>query len=831
MVAGTATAARIGSIYPIRIVFLFSAPIVEKDPENQEYKSVLPLQIQEELDDIVQACLNADLSPEVEIAKEVANFETINRIFPASSLSRRPIDILHFSGHGEVVDDTVGLLLEDDNGAVMRLALKSLKDILAPIRFKNPPCSLAILNSCHSETFAEALIQAGVPHVIAIKAKDSILDKASRTFTKYFYSALLSGESILSSFDRAKRAIRLAARPGNTNIGNYSEDIDLVESMKFILLPEDSHEHHIPIVEEPQKGTVTPPPWDNTNIPPVSPEPFIGRRLDQHRAIAIINNKRNIRCTGIHGMGGMGKTALAKEIGRWYFERNYLQDGAWFFPLRNIETINHAIALITSSFRLSPGTVNDVETLAANLLNKKILLILDDIDSLMLKDSKGFVDLCRTLMSCRYLKLLLTSRENLPGELVSEVYQLGRVSKAASLKMFQKYSRPVSEWGDLEGRDADIERLMKFLDGYPFPIRLAATYMRQSRIDLKTLNSRLALDTERALRFPRSDNSNRDTSLWATLDISYNALPIGAREVFPILSLFPGGISETAAVHIFDLNFLKNLEILFQYSMTEMLEEPTQRRFLLPEPARRYAETLAEEDLMKTHWLQTIAFYEKYINHASLRFKYPAHQQYAGDVIVNEQLNIDHLLTWSSSRSMLHPHRNFTARIIANLTPYWIATNSKNSSAIKSLLKQTLSDDANHSDRIAIAQVHTALGHLHYHNNNFQAALDSYTHSNEIFRTEGKNINLAENLTHIGRANRTLGDLQLSLSSYQEAIEIYPSAIVQLVSQELDKDTYFRKSEDIKVLTKVMLSRLNLALHEYTTITKEIFDLLRESST
>lgn len=65
---------------------------------------------------------------------------------------------------------------------------------------------------------------------------------------------------------------------------------------------------------------------------------------------------------------------------------------------------------------------------------------------------------------------------------------------------------------------------MQFLDGYPFPIRLAATAMRQAHLSLSNLRCRLQANPQGTLRYP-GDAEDRETSLAATLDLSYTILP------------------------------------------------------------------------------------------------------------------------------------------------------------------------------------------------------------------------------------------------------------------------------------------------------------------
>ena len=50
---------------------------------------------------------------------------------------------------------------------------------------------LVFINACHSEAIGREFVKRGVPHVVAIKRTDQIMDDASLEFSKQFYLALL----------------------------------------------------------------------------------------------------------------------------------------------------------------------------------------------------------------------------------------------------------------------------------------------------------------------------------------------------------------------------------------------------------------------------------------------------------------------------------------------------------------------------------------------------------------------------------------------------------------------------------------------------------------
>lgn len=61
-----------------------------------------------------------------------------------------PFDLLHFTGHG---NDGV-LAFEDGRGGVLPVDPMRLQAMFAPLG--QPPCRVALLNACHSESMAQA---------------------------------------------------------------------------------------------------------------------------------------------------------------------------------------------------------------------------------------------------------------------------------------------------------------------------------------------------------------------------------------------------------------------------------------------------------------------------------------------------------------------------------------------------------------------------------------------------------------------------------------------------------------------------------------------------
>ena len=116
-----------------------------------------------------------------------------------------------------------------------------------------------------------------------------------------------------------------------------------------------------------------------------------------------------------------------------------------------------------------------------------MLLILDDLDVVLESDPEEAAGLIRALSSGHRSRLLVTSRWVLPGQVVDRLREIGRLDDAAAMVAFQQYAAPVSQWRVTESYQEDLRAILKFLDGYPLPIKLAATLMKRRHCSISDL--------------------------------------------------------------------------------------------------------------------------------------------------------------------------------------------------------------------------------------------------------------------------------------------------------------------------------------------------------
>ena len=120
--------------------------------------------------------------------------------------------VFHFAGHSLFTPDRSGLLLEDANSdAGRRTETPSLLDAAAVRKLNVGNMELAFLSACNTESGAgssggfnsitEALLRAGVPHVVA--SRWEVME--TRAFIDAFYRSALSGQHVSEAIRGASR--------------------------------------------------------------------------------------------------------------------------------------------------------------------------------------------------------------------------------------------------------------------------------------------------------------------------------------------------------------------------------------------------------------------------------------------------------------------------------------------------------------------------------------------------------------------------------------------------------------------------------------------------
>ncbi|HEX9374308.1 MAG TPA: hypothetical protein VF897_25055 [Roseiflexaceae bacterium] len=375
--------------------------------------------------------------------------------------------------------------------------------------------------------------------------------------------------------------------------------------------------------------------------------------------------------------------------------------------------------------------------------------------------------------------MLTTSRRALPGQVSHQPLELHRLAPEDALDAFRDYAPQPDAWG--EWQSEDLRAVMAFLDGYPFPIRLAASYMERAPCGLAELRRELEANPRGTLRY-RGDEEDRATSLAATLDLSYNALPADAREILPLLALFPAGLSRDAVRAILGEAGESALETLRLHGMAEWRDEAGDGRFALPEPARRYAEALQPADALERHAPAALAFFHRLIDAAN-------------DLIVNgnilegrllltlEQPNLRRFLDWGYDHEQRDDGVSLSARATASLGNYWTLITARARDEVLQRLQRALGAARRAAPSAGEANVLQAIGDVQQFRKETTAALESYAQALSLFRAVGDRLGEANVLAAQSRLTidedpaRSQALLEQAVKQHQLIGDVYGAGV------------------------------------------------------
>jgi len=276
---------------------------------------------------------------------------------------------------------------------------------------------------------------------------------------------------------------------------------------------------------------------------PAERDAFIGRQ----EALAELAQRfdSGARLVSVLGVGGTGKTRLATRFG-WTWLGDY-PGGAWFCDLSQARNVDGLVRAVAQGLDVPLGKDDPVVQLGHAIAGRgRCLVILDNFEQIArhAEDTLG-----RWLDRAVEARFLVTTREvlGLPGEEALALAPLG-VSDAAALFM----QRAASANHDFKAGATDqaaIARLVKLLDGLPLAIELAAARVRV--MSPSTLLSRM--DQRFKLLAAMGGRQDRQATLRATFDWSWDLLNDAEKAALAQLSVFEGGFTLQAIEAVLDL--------------------------------------------------------------------------------------------------------------------------------------------------------------------------------------------------------------------------------------------------------------------------------------
>jgi non-specific serine/threonine protein kinase len=251
------------------------------------------------------------------------------------------------------------------------------------------------------------------------------------------------------------------------------------------------------------------------------------------------------------GPGGVGKTRLALAVAHGLAD--CFTDGMVWVDLSPLTDATLVPAAVARALGIrETGDMPTTERLAAQLSNRSLLLLLDNVEQVLAAAPM----IARLVEACPNLRVLATSREplQLSAEQIWPVPPLPTpeaglamrdLVRSPALELFVRRARAADPAFVLDETNADaVAAVVRRLGGLPLAIELAAARVRALPpvVLLGRLDQSLGLLTGGPRDAPVRQRTMRDTIAW-----SHDLLPDPEQRLFRRLAVFVGGFTLDAA--------------------------------------------------------------------------------------------------------------------------------------------------------------------------------------------------------------------------------------------------------------------------------------------
>ena len=437
------------------------------------------------------------------------------------------------------------------------------------------------------------------------------------------------------------RAARIAAvgYGGQILVSQSTRDLAALDSLR------DLGDHRLKDLTAPERiyqlgeGDFPPLKSLNTTNLPVASNPLVGRETELAELTAMLTDSE--RLVTLTGPGGSGKTRLGLQVGAELLED--FPGGVFFVPLAPLS----ASELVRPAIARAAG-VRQLE----ELVGRRTLLLLDNFEHLL----GAATEVAALLEAGESVKVLATSRSPLRVHGECE-FAVDPLPETDAVELLVQRARSVRR--DFQP-DKNAKEICRRLDGLPLAVELAAARLRSldAATLLERLDRRLPLLTGGARNAPE-----RQRTLRATIEWSYDLLPDDLRALFARLAVFAGTFSLDAAEQVAGCA-VETLDAVVEASLVKALAGT---RFLMLETIRELAlERFAELDDVAELRARHARYYHSVAVGACLDTDVAGDQR--PEIVIPEAPNLRAALTWALETGQAE----FGLDLLVALEAFWV---------------------------------------------------------------------------------------------------------------------------------------------------------------